>query len=185
MCMLSVNLMAEPLVVGISSTTANGIPEKVAAIKSALISTGLELDMRVLPGERSFILLTQGAIALDIYRQPASLIIYKDLIRLNPAVGKLGFWLVTHTSNAHLCDLNMNEYTQYTVVGVRGARYFSNFIYDKFFDHEEVNNFSQALRMVGDKRVDFSVWPIERLNKVAGLARKKHSYLRCQPLFHA
>jgi len=156
-------LFAQPLVVGVSGTSANGVPEKIEAIKLALLSTGLELDIRVLPGERSIILLTQGAIAMDVYRQPEALAIYEDIIQIKPAVGTLEFWMITHSSTSKLCHLNKGDYDQYSVVGVRGARFFSNFIYDKFSSHEEVNNFSQVLKMVGDQRVDVSIWPIERL----------------------
>jgi len=156
-------LFAQPLVVGVSGTSANGVPEKIEAIKSALLSTGLELDIRVLPGERSIILLTQGAIAMDVYRQPGALAIYEDIIQIKPAVGTLEFWMITHSSTPKLCHLNKGDYDQYSVVGVRGARFFGDFIYDKFSSHEEVNNFSQVLKMVGDQRVDVSIWPIARL----------------------
>jgi len=165
-CLLSHCLLAQPLVVGIAGTSANGVPEKIEVIKSALMSTGLDLDIRVLPGERSIILLTQGAIALDVYRQPEALAIYEDIIQINPAVGTLEFWMITHSSTSKLCHINQKDYRQHSVVGVRGARFFSNFIYDKFSTHEEVNNFSQVLKMVGDQRVDVSIWPIERLKRL-------------------
>ncbi len=162
-CLFSACLLAQPLVVGVSGTSANGVPEKIEAIKTALLSTGLEFDIRMLPGERSIILLTQGEIAMDVYRQPGALAIYEDIIQIKPAVGTLEFWMITHSSTSKLCHLNKGDYRQYSVVGVRGARFFSNFIYDKFSSHEEVNNFSQVLKMVGDQRVDVSIWPIERL----------------------
>ncbi len=165
-CLFSACLMAQPLVVGIAGTSANGVPEKIEVIKSALKSTGLDLDIRVLPGERSIILLTQGAIAMDVYRQPGALAIHEDIIQIKPAVGTLDFWMITHSSTSKLCHLNQNDYSQHSVVGVRGARFFSNFIYDNFSAHEEVNNFSQVLKMVGDQRVDVSIWPIKRLQSL-------------------
>lgn len=159
--------MAEPLVVGISATSVNGIPKQIEIIKAALNSTGLELDIRVLPGERSIVLLTQGEIAIDVYRQPAALAIYQNLIRLDPSVGQLEFWLVTHASTPHLCKLDESEHVNYRVVGVRGARFFKNFVYHNFFDFEEVNTFTQTLQMIGDKRVEFTVFPIRKLKSIS------------------
>jgi len=158
-CLYSLGLWAEPLVVGVASTTVLGIPQKIATIKGALLSTDLELDIREFPGERSIILLTQGEIAIDVYRQPAAVAMFDDLIQIKPSVGALEFWLVTHKSNAHLCQLTDLQRLQRTVVGVRGARFFDNYVYDKFLAHEKVNSFSQALEMIRDKRVEFSVWP--------------------------
>ncbi len=159
----SLGLQAESLVVGISGTTARGIPETVATIKAALLSTNLELDIREFPGERSIVLLTQGEIAIDVYRQPAAVAMFADLIQIKPSVGVLEFWLVTHKSNAYLCQLNEAQRSRRTVVGVRGARFYGNYVYDNFLAHEKVNNFSQVLEMIRDKRVDFSVWPVAPL----------------------
>ncbi len=161
--LLSSNAYSSPLIVGIAGTIDTGIPTKVSTIKAALMSTGLEFDIRIYPGERSLQLLSQGEIALDVYRQPQAVHSYKNLIQIKPAVDVMKFWLVTHSSAAHLCDINVVEHSKDTVVGVRGVRLFSDYVYPQFIAHEEVNDFSQTLNMVADQRADFSVWPKSRI----------------------
>ncbi len=155
----SLSAHSEPLIVGISETIGEGMPHKVKLIKAVLMDAGLEFEFRYYPGERSLQLLSKGDIALNVYRQPSAILDFEDVRQINPAVDVLKFWLITHASTSHLCDIKADEYSKYVVVGVRGARFFSDYVYPNFFDFEEVNHYSQILHMVADKRVDFSVWP--------------------------
>jgi hypothetical protein len=181
LCLSSFGLKPEPLVVGVSENLEQGDPQTIATIKAALLSTGLDLDIRTFPGERSAVLLSQGNIAMDIYRQPAAVAMIKELVAIKPSVRTLNFRLVTHKSTAHFCQLTPAQFFKHTVVGVRGARFFDNYVYDKFLNHEEVGNFSQALKMLIDKRVDFSVWPVKDFEKSLNLKDKNIHVCKGEP----
>lgn len=75
-------------------------------------------------------------------------------------------------AHSQLCDLDPQQLSDYSVVGIRGAKVFEKYIYNNFKRHEVVNEFDQVLRMIHHHRVHFSVWPrnwIEQSSKREGI----------------
>ena len=162
------SVCAEPLIVGVNETIGEGMPKKVERIKAALKDADLNFDFREYPWERGFQLLAQGDIALNLYLQPRDEIEFIGLLQVRPAVDVLKFWLITHVSTAQLCNIKKNEFSEYMVVGVRGAHFFSDYVYPNFLAYEEVRHFSQMLNMVADQRVDFGLWPKDSIETGLG-----------------
>jgi len=143
----------EKLIVGIASEFT--LQEKIAQIKRTLNSTGLNIEYRTLPSERSLQSLGSGDIAIDIYRQPSAVGEFKDLVQITPAVDSADFWLVSRTPE--LCDLSPAERFQRTVVGARGMRIFDDYVYPHFKKHMIVNSISQISLTMAAGRADFSI----------------------------
>mgnify|MGYP000384695356 CR=1 FL=1 len=149
---------AETLPVGIALALIEDYPEQYDKMKKALISTGFMFDFRVLPGERSLRMLSHGELAIDLSRQPSAAAQYNNLIQIKPSTSSIELWLMTHPDNTSLCPISPHQYKEFSVVGVRGFRLYSDFVYPHFSYHEEVNHMEQALRMIFDKRADFFIW---------------------------
>ncbi len=157
---------AERLLVGIPIPVNETIPDKVKQIKAALLSTGLEFEFRELPLERSMLMLKQGTLAIDIYRQSRAMAGSPELTKVEPEVDKHDFWMATHIDTPDLCLLSTKQHLQRSVVGIRGARMFESMIYPNFKFYEEVNSLKQAIIMVNLERVDFTIWPLFGLHKL-------------------
>jgi len=153
--------LAEPIVVGVSTTVANALPEKTKQLKSALRATGLPFQFIELPNERVLRSLSSGHVDMDLYRHQSAMTDIEAALRIPTPVDTKKLYLVTHSERPELCDTPPENYPEYSMVGVIGARFFDNFIYPKFKSHTKVINFDQAMQLIDLKRADFSVWDLE------------------------
>jgi len=149
---------AEPLVVGVNSDAENRRPKLVDEIKLALQDTGLELKFRSLPSPRLASEVSKGKIDIDIFRQEFAFENNDNIIPIPHPIDQRAFWLVTHPSKADLCKLEEKEYANYSVAGLQGVFFFSQFVYPKFKWSTTTNTFNQINNLITFDRVDFSVW---------------------------
>lgn len=164
---LPVVVDAEVLKAGIAEPMHNNFPEQIAEVQSALESSGLSFEYIKLPPKRSLALLKEGEIALDIFRHSFAFPASDDLIKVSIPVDEKTFRLFVSKNVAYLCKLSPFERQFRTVVGVKGARIFEDFIYKHFSAHTSAEDLPQLLALLKLNRFDYGIWEEEQIYQLS------------------
>jgi len=158
---------AEKLIVGINEAIVahHYSPTTRNKIRSALNSTGLDLEFQALPGERILLSLARGDIAIATYRQARAMKEFPHLIQIQPAIEKRELFLFTTPSKSALCQSETKALSKLSIAGILGARFFPAFVYPNFGSHSEVLSLEAAMKIVDVNRADFGLWSIEGILK--------------------
>lgn len=154
--LLSSVVHAESLRVVVAQSVDTNLPEIRERIVRALSSTGYEIELLVLPGNRALLMASRGEVAIDIYRQPSAIASVPNLIALEPQVDEIMFAMIVSKLDPDKCHVDSEQFGEMTVVGRLGIKLYEDYYYPMFASSVTVDNFIQALKVVAKQRVDVS-----------------------------
>ncbi len=156
---------AETLRVVVAQSVDTNFPEIRARIVRALSSTGYEIELLVLPGNRALLMASRGEVAIDIYRQPSAIASVPNLIALEPQVDEISFGMIVSKLDPDKCHVDREQFGEMTVVGRLGIMLYEDFYYPMFASSVTVNDFPQLLKVVAKQRVDVSFLTRQALDR--------------------
>lgn len=126
---------------------------------NTLRNAGFDLTTQTLPNKRSRMKINQGNCDLITIAHADTFQPDDPVIKIEPALLKLSFWLIVRPGRHELCEKNTQEFKQYSVVGIRGVELYEHFIYPYFGRHEVVSDVKKLHAMLDLRRADFSALP--------------------------
>lgn len=153
------DVSADTLQLSIPLSVSNNLPQLTQRIIHTLHSTGYKIEIQNIPNKRSFNLLNQGKIAIEILRNPKVAEEFPDLIVINPPVLHLDFLMVTSAKTPEYCSVSEDEYSNMSVAGVLGIGIHKHHYYPKFGSSTELSDTSSTLKFVSLQRANVTFLP--------------------------
>lgn len=154
--LLSSAAQAESLKVTVAQSVATDLPDATARIIRALKSTGYEIELLVLPGNRALLQASSGEVAIDIYRQAAAIAHVPNLVVLEPPVDEVAFGMIVSKHKPELCNVKQAQFSEMSVAGRLGIKLYEDYYYPLFAKAITLADFQQVFKVVAKQRVDVS-----------------------------
>ena len=157
----SFNVSAETLQLSISDAVSNNFIQLTQRIVQTLRSTGYDIEIQIVPNKRSFSLLKQGKVAIEVLRNPIIAEEFPDLIVVKPAVLHLEFLMVTSAKTPEYCSVSEDEFDTMSVAGVQGIGIYKFIYYPKFGHSTDLLDVPTASKFVSLQRANVTFFPIQ------------------------
>ena len=155
----SFNVSAETLQLSISDAVSNNFIQLTQRIVQTLRSTGYDIEIQIVPNKRSFSLLKQGKVAIEVLRNPIIAEEFPDLIVVKPAVLHLEFLMVTSAKTPEYCSVSEDEFDTMSVAGVQGIGIHKFIYYPKFGHSTDLLDVPTASKFVSLQRANVTFLP--------------------------
>lgn len=134
-----------------------------ALVLNTLKASNIDFSTQVYPNKRNRMNLIQGVCDLITVANSDTFPVDAPVLKLEPSVLDLSFWLVVSSEQKELCEQTGDELKKYSVVGLKGIQVYERFIYPYFGQKKEATNLKQLHALLSTQRVDFAVLPKKQI----------------------
>ena len=152
--------MADALSVNIAKDLAANFSSLSQRLVNTLTEAGFEVNLRTFPNKRSFQMLAQGDVALELIRAPVLAETYPEIVVIEPALARASFQMVTSSTTPEFCDAGDPQFKSMSAAGVIGVDAHAHYYLPRFRETTQLVNFNTALRFVSIGRADVMFLPV-------------------------
>jgi hypothetical protein len=155
---------AESFPVVIGETANETMPGVGQLVVDRLIEQGFEATLDVVPGDRAYLQLERGVVALDLVRSPSVMKEAEWATPISTPIHRINMQRITSSNTPEFCESTDGELT---LLGVRGMRIYEGKMAKNFRDISWAPTSKQALLMLSAQRGDVSYWLDSQLSKLS------------------
>jgi ABC-type amino acid transport substrate-binding protein len=131
-------------------------PEMALSLQETAAAIGITIEFINLPNKRSLLMAAQGDVDGDFFRHPVIESSFPTLRRVDVPLAHFDYQVWVH--NDQTCMSDLSALSQLKPIGVRGVKYFESHVFPlSQVGYEEVEEFTQAFRMLSLGRADYTV----------------------------
>ena len=151
----------------VPSLITTNFPQEAERVKKALATTGYSIEFVDLPGRRSIIMLSQGKIALEIFRNTHAVEQFPNIIAIEPPIKSMLVNMITGAKTPEFCNKTENDFKEMSVAGMLGVELHATFYAPMFKQATtDLSSIEDVVEFVLLQRADVSFLPDEMISKL-------------------